>query len=636
MTSKTSALLILSALVALLSLGFASALALEVTGVSYSSTASHDSDVIVNFNVAYSGTVNFTTVNFSESYTNIGTWKTLPSPTLIANNSVPVPFSAVLNVPRYASGVINAVLRTKGSTSVNNTPITISITNAPALSISNIQSMTKTQNATINITNTGNTNLVNIGLTSSGDFNVSFSNNNIALSPGSSALVNVNALENFANIKLGSRTVTVQARDSATSASSSISYSLIKDFCDKGNINSSKVLISNIDDTSSDNAWEWKPLDDVTVEVEIENNLDRDEDFVVEMALYDTEKDKYVEIDGENSIEQQLSINEDDSETATFDFQVPSGVESSEGRYVLFVKAYVDGKEGTYCNSYAAQDVPSSEVDSIVINKDSHDVYLSEITSSSDIVKAGETVTISARAYNLGDNDESKVKVRLTNTKLGLELESSVFDLDMGDSNLVEFSFVVPYTAENGAYNLKLVSYFYYKKSSDSYSKTSDPFDVKITVAGGSTGTPSTAAAGIAASLESDAKAGSDMEVTATIKNLGSNRTTFIVGVNDYEDWASLNSISDRIVTLDGGQSKDIKISLKVNSNVSGEQTFTIESRAGDRVDSKEVAVEVSASSFFSSLSDALGGKTLIWIIGIINVVLIVLIIYLAVKIFSR
>ena len=547
-----SFIIALSVLLVLALTSFASAGVLDITSVSYSSSASHDSDVTVSFNVTYSGTAAATTITFNESTTNLGTWKTLPSQTVISNNSVPVPFSAVLSIPKHASGTLSATLKvdSMNSSADDSEPITITITNSPALDITSVQSLTKTQNATINITNTGNTALSNINLSSTGDINVSFSSNNFALNAGSSILVNVNSLTDLNSLNLGSHTVTILAKDIPTNAADTLTYTVAKDFCDKGNINASKIEISDLDDKDSENEWEWKPLDNVKIEVEVGNNLDRDEDFVAELAIFDTEEEEFIEIDDEKSLTYDLSIDEDDSDTATFEFQVPAEMEDSEGRYVVYVKAYVDGDEDAYCNSYAAEDVPSSSVEPLKITKKSHEVVLDELTASST-VKPGETVVISARAFNIGANDEDKVKVVLTNTKLGLNLESSSFSLDIGESDEVDFSFVIPDTAESGVYSLRLISYFYYKKSSDSYSKNSDTFEVKLTVAGGANTTTSTAtSSGITASLTSSAKAGSQMEVKATIRNLGTTQSTFVVGVTDYEDWASLNSISDRIVSL--------------------------------------------------------------------------------------
>ncbi len=636
MESQTLRLPGLSILSAILLLSFASAGVLEIGSLGYSSSASHNSDVVVSFNVAYSGTLATTTVYFNESTASTGSWTSLPSPLIIANDSNPVSLSATLHVPEHATGVVSAILKAKISTTSDSEPITITILNSPAVTVSNIQSLTKTQNGTIKVENTGNVYLSDVVLSSLGDFNVSLSSNHLSLSAGSSASVNVNALEDLNELNLGTHSVQLTAKDTSTNATGTFSYSVSKDFCEEGNRNSTKIKITNLEDKSSDTEWEWKPLDEIEIGVEIENILDDDEDFIVQLALYDTEDEDFVELEGDDVLEQEVSIDEDDSVDVTFEFQLPVDVEDSNGRYVLYVKAYLDGDEDTYCNSYEAEDVPDSETESIEINKEEHEIFLGEI-SSSDSVRPGDTVTLSARAFNIGNSDEDKVKVELTNTKLGLDLESSSFDLDTGDSNTVDFSFVVPYNAESGIYSLRLISYYNYKKSSDSYSRQSDPVDVKLNVIGGSSNATSATSAGITASLESEAKAGEDMTVEVTIKNLGSVTSTFIIDVTDYEDWATLNSISSRLVTLSPGESEDVEVSLKLDDNATGEQTFRVESRLGSKIESKEVAVTISdSSSFFSTIADSLASKPILWVIGVINLVLIILIIYFIVKIFRR
>jgi hypothetical protein len=642
MNYKTFSLPLLALLSAIFLVGFASAAVLEISGVSYSSTASHNSDVSVTFSVAYSGADSSASINFSGSTTNIGTWKTLPSIEVVENDSVAHSLSAVLNIPAHASGTVTATLLADSlnTTASDTETLTITITSAPALEITSKTDLTKTQNGTINITNTGNAALSDIHLSASGDFNVSFSSNDISLSAGASTTVNVNALDSLDDLDLGPHTVSILASDSSAHANDTFDYTLYGDFCSDGEINASKVGITDINDNSDvSDEWSWKPLDDIEIEVEIENNVGDDEDFVVELALYDTEDHEYVELDGDDTLQQDISIDEDDSDKVTFNFQLPAEVEDSNGRYVLYIKAYVDGDEDRYCNSEAAEDI-SSSANGIEINKKSNDVVLDDI-SAPELVTAGETVVVHATAFNIGTKDEDKVAVGLSNSKLGLDLESAPSGIDAGESDDVEFTFVVPYTAQNGVYTLRLITYFDYKKSSDTYSKDSDAFDVKMNVVGGvdnktTTTAQSAGASDISASLESDAKAGESMDVSVTIKNLGKNKTTFVVGVSGYDSWAELSSISERVLTLNAGESKDITVSFNVNKDASGEKTFTVESRAGDKIDTKQVAVEFTSDSWFSKLKASLGKSSIIWIIGLVNLVLIILIIYLAVRIFRR
>ena len=134
---------------------------------------------------------------------------------------------------------------------------------------------------------------------------------------------------------------------------------------------------------------------------------------------------------------------------------------------------------------------------------------------------------------------------------------------------------------------------------------------------------------GVLAELTSTAEAGKPLVISATITNNEATQQTFVIEAKDFSDWAELESISSRLFTLNAGDSKDIELTFNVNKGVSGEQTFSIETTAETRVAQKEVSVEISAGS---SLFSGFGGNSLIWIIGAINVILIVLIIVLAVK----
>ena len=642
MTNKKAILSLVAIFAALFLISFASAASLTASLVSAPSATAHNAGSFsVAFNVTNSGEAASLTFENSAITSGSGTIS-IANTSILNGSATPVTLSliATVNFPAHQTGNIAGIIwiNPSGGGNSKNVTFTVPITSSSTLDVTSSQSLTKTQGGIINVTNTGNANLANIALSASGAFNVSLSPSSISnLAAGSSTLVNVASLVNLSDrsiTNLGPNTVTILAKDTITNVSDTLDYTVYEDFCDYDNINTSKVDIISIEDKTSSTEWEWKPLDDVTVDVEVENNMGDDEDFVVEIALWDSEKHKFIELNDESSLTEDVSINEDDSEKVSFDFQVPIELEDSDGRYVLYVKAYVDGKEKTYCNSYAAYDISDGGGD-ISIEKKEKDVSLGEVTFP-ETARAGETVTITARAFNIGSSDQDKVMVGLSNTKLGLDLESSSFSLDSGDSNLVDFSFVIPTTAENGIYTLKLFAYYDYKKASDYYAKD-EGYDVKITVGGGVNITTGTSLlSGISASLESDAKAGSDLEITTTITNLGATQATFVVSALDYESWATLNSISDRTITLAAGASKDITISLKVNEDVSGEQTFKIESRSGTKIDSKTVAVEISGESWLSSLTSSFGDSTTLWIVGAVNVVLIALIIFLAIKVFRR
>ncbi|MBS3065882.1 putative S-layer protein [Candidatus Pacearchaeota archaeon] len=638
MANKTFILSLASLFAITFFVSFASAAILNSTIISVPSSVAHNAGSFsVSFNMTNTG-VDASPINWSSSLTSGTATITLPTDTSLIENQIKI-FTATLSFPSFQSNNIAFTITADPSGVGLNETISFSvpITLSPSLSISSIQTLTKTQNATINITNTGNQNLGTISLSASGDFNVSFYPTTLSsLAPGASALVNVTSTSNLTDknvLSLGPHPLTITA--SATGATNTLVYTINGDFCDYGNVNASLVSISNIKDKYSETEWEWKPLDNVTVTFDIENNIGDDKDFTAELALYDSVRKKFVDLEDENSLSTDLSINDGNNEKVSFTFKVPADLEDSDGKYVLYVKAYVDGKEKSYCNSYPAKEVPDGSGEDIRIDKKENDVKLDEI-SYPTTAKPGEIVTISASVFNIGTEDQDKVKVMLTNSKLNLNLESYSFSLDSGDSTMVDFSFVVPASAENGIYALRLTPYLDYKSSTDTYAKQGSSFDAQITISGGANATTTTSLSGITASLESEAKAGSNLEITATITNFGTSAATFVVGAVDYDSWAILNSVSDRIITLAAGESKDVKISLSVNEGVSGEQTFKIESRSGDKIDSKVVAVEIGAKSLLSSLADSLTNNTMLWIIGAVNVILIIFIIVLAIRFLRR
>jgi len=96
-----------------------------------------------------------------------------------------------------------------------------------------------------------------------------------------------------------------------------------------------------------------------------------------------------------------------------------------------------------------------------------------------------------------------------------------------------------------------------------------------------------------------------------------------------------LEELSSRLVTLRPGQSRTVNVVFNVENDVRGAQTFTIEADVDGEVVTQDV--EVSFPTGTSGITGfAIGeGNTLLWVIGAINVILIILIIVVAVR-FAR
>jgi uncharacterized membrane protein len=178
-------------------------------------------------------------------------------------------------------------------------------------------------------------------------------------------------------------------------------------------------------------------------------------------------------------------------------------------------------------------------------------------------------------------------------------------------------------------------SYDYRSGSYRQESDKSEDFALKV-IGCGNVPASGSRTASITARLDSDAKPGQEMTVRATITNLASQYSSFVISATDYESWAELSSISDRIVGLNPGESKEITLKFNVNREASGTQTFAIEAKNGNNVESRDVEVNLGAASAGGLGGINLGNNGLIWVIGAINVILIILIIIVAVRISRR
>ncbi len=645
MKTKYFTFAVLTLFVSALFLSLASAAVFEATVVSAPSSVAHNAgsftvDVLVN----YTGTNATTNVNFAGSMTSGSATISASSVTLVPNQTLTVPVTVTF--PASQSGpLVGTITATPSSGSPASDGFSVTINPASSLSISKNPSSFNSGNVTLTITNTGNIVINNIVLNSSGNLPVGFSSTSpFSLNAGSSNNIVVFPT-NTNNLNSGTFTSSVTASSGVISASTSIS--LNKGFCSNGAVGGN-LSVSNIDvNNDGDKDEEWKPLDQITVEVDVENeNNDVDiDDVVVELALFDSSgKDVSGDLDFLNSDEEQIElgdINEDDKETVTFEFIVPADFD--EGSYKLSIKAYSDKTgESKECTDSSDSD-SSADIDIDVNAEDDEGKFIAfdDVTINPTEAVCGESVTLEADAFNVGEDDEDRVNVILESRDFNLNTNYEIRNgLDQGDSERASFTFVVPEGLSDKTYTLELSSEYDYRNGV--YRESSDEsFRVPITVIGcdGSTGgSTSGNDVSISASLESDAQPGEELIVKSVIRNTGSSSASFAVDASGYDSWAALNSISSRLVDLDAGESKEITFKFTVDKDAVGERSFFIEAESGDKLERREVAVNLESGSSItgSSILGSLGDNSLIWIIGAVNVILILIIIIVAIRVSSK
>ncbi|MEK6855450.1 MAG: putative S-layer protein [Nanoarchaeota archaeon] len=640
--------------VLLTSLGSASITG-TITSPSGPINVSHNSDVSILFSISNgAGDPAVTVSNFiGEVTAGSGIFKSFSPVGVVLLPGETKTFTAILNVPRHSGGVINAKIKAKSATGTDlieiNVPA-ITINKDSTITLAKTQDLTRTQNGAVNISNTGNIKITDITVSSSGDFDVSFTpSEKFELNPGESKTISVSSSD-LNDLKFGDNKVIIKAGGKESTRdvfSNESTLSVLGSFCNAGakggNLSINDVEIDNQGEGSDD---EWNLLDIIDVNVEVENkgNVDVD-NVVVEIGLFDSSGVNQVnDLDFENVDEEEIEVGdlrdgEDDS--ITFRFRVPADIE--DGGYRIVVKAFGDDVgESNECTDK----FDSKTFEDINIERESDEgkfIAFEEMVVTPSELTCGDTASLTLDVFNIGDEDQDQVKVNLLSTELKVEEFIEIKnDLDSGDKETINFDFVVPQNVQDKTYQLRLNADYDYSRGDYRESSEGDTL-VAVKVIGCSpvTGGGEGRISAINAVLDSDAKAGSEIVVRGSVTNVGSERASFIISALDYDSWASLDSISERILQLNPGESKDVRFTFNANEDAEGENSFVIEVRAGDKIETREVSVDIEGgiptSGGVTGLAGLdLGDNGLIWVIGIVNVILIILIIVVAVKVSRR
>lgn len=609
--------------------------ALDLTLVSSPASVAHDSSpATVTFNITNEDFFTVTDLVFSYS-SSTGSYN-LPTITSIAADSTQL-LTASLTFPKYTSGSITSSITVTGkigSTVLSDTmtiPV-INIIEQKKLVLSASGELSRSSNSTLTIKNDGNVNMDDIDLTynaaslrdSSGrQASLVFSDDLFDLAKGASKTVAISA-DVPSNFELGdySTVLTAKAADGTTS---NLTLTLKSSFCKFGELGSD-LKITRIRDESSDDDWEWKPLDNVQINIRVENNGDNDEDVTVKIALYDISSKSFIDIDND---EEDVSIDEDESEDVIFNIEVPEDID--EGDYRLYAKAFIEGDEDQECT----ESINGDNFQSISIDRESREIKLSSFIMPESF-SCGSTQEISFRVYNTGTRDEDKVKVRVFNNDLGIDEEKIINNFDSGDSEKITISFDIPSTVTAKNYDLQFISYFDYDEDDEEYGE-SDTISKTIKVEGSCVSVPTQGSLQISAILESEnVIEGREFEVKATLRNTGSETTTYTLLAELYDTWATLDSIEPSTLTLQAGASADVIFTLTAKDGSAGEHSFNIKAAYSGKTTTQPLSLTVEENQGFgitgSAILESIKANWLIWVIVLINIVLIIAIILVAKK----
>jgi uncharacterized membrane protein len=331
---------------------------------------------------------------------------------------------------------------------------------------------------------------------------------------------------------------------------------------------------------------------------------------------------------------------DEQSDDITITFQIdPKDLETGNTAYTFYVQASGNIDDDAYTGSSTESGDEDSE--GLTILNDEF-VIINNIQFNPTSVSCGDTVELTAEVWNVDNSnlDDDEVYVKVYNKELGLnkviEFEDGIDSLDSEDISL---SFDLPEDVKEGSYVIEFTAYDDEDRGNDDIFLAGEDdddesvFKETLTIEEGSCSTTPTAS--IAASLQSDAKAGEELVVKATIVNTATTSKTFKVSASGYAEWASSATLDKTTFTLNAGASQDVLITLNVAKDAEGESKFNVEVLEGDKFLSQPVTITIEKASFLPSFSGfaSLGDNAYLYGIGALNILLVVVIIFVAVKV---
>ena len=370
---------------------------------------------------------------------------------------------------------------------------------------------------------------------------------------------------------------------------------------------------------------EWFILDTVNIETNVDYSGDSDfemQNIEPKWGLFDRDTGKWIIDDEEKDFDLeggedldvaiQLKLDEDTDKLATGDIVA----------YVIATGEDEEFTDAATCE-YAEQAVTMKSENSLILDS---------LTYPTSSVQCTEEVLITADIWNIGDEKLKDTYILVNNRDLGLiNQKIEVGDVNDFDNTGLTFTFTVPKGIVEKTYP---IAFSMYDEDDDIFQVNDD--DTVFTVPLGVSGNCGIASpATVSASLASGGQAGSNMVIKAMIKNSGTRQANYTLNAAGYATWASTAAIDTLILTLNAGESKEVTITLAVKSDVSGEQTFNLEVLSGNELAVTQpvsVLVERAPGLLSGITGGAIGSNGTLWLIGFINVILVLAIIMVAVR----
>jgi len=244
-----------------------------------------------------------------------------------------------------------------------------------------------------------------------------------------------------------------------------------------------------------------------------------------------------------------------------------------------------------------------------------HKLAIKDVVLNKEVT--GRYLTASVRVKNYGEKDEEGIKVTVSIPELGVEESDYIDELESDESTTSEELLLkIPATAKEGQYTVKTTVGYDEGTEAETredtivYSPESVISSEEKTV--------------VNVGIESQSlKAGQSTVYPIMITNSASSAKTYTIVVSGTQGWGSAVIQPSNVVTVSGGETSTVSVSLSVNSDAAaGEKAFVVEVKSPTKT--AQIPLKAVVSGETSSTWNRV--KTALEIALIVLVVLLVII----------
>lgn len=267
--------------------------------------------------------------------------------------------------------------------------------------------------------------------------------NTFTLSPGSEKTIDITAsvAHDRQEIRTYSGFILVSSPiDADAAVEADIVIDVQPNLCDEAGIVGEDDLRISIEEPESDD--EFKIGDTIDLEINVDNRASDDKRIKVEAFLYS----------GDNEVDQDedtTRLDENEDEDIDLSLYIDPDEDVDVDDLTIYIKAYERGSEDLICNQIRQGLDIETEDDELLVT----DVSISPL----GMVDPGALMTVRATIFNIGEEEQENVYMRVVEQTLGIDESSSTFLLkeygNDDESKLTTFLTVrIPDDAKPGEY----------------------------------------------------------------------------------------------------------------------------------------------------------------------------------------